>query len=604
MLFRSSVIALALAACLANGTYINTGPSNVPSTRNPGYSKSNTGFSNTNTSDYASRKSQAVTQFSTVKSSISRFGSIFENSLQQHNVGVVINGLVDIHASIVSLGTQVHAGVGIWIGADIKIFAGLYVDLLVKLQVALQTIKAHGQINACHSSIVALNAPLQLLLSLFVNAGVSVRAMIGAQVDLDLFASVGISLAISANVGVGAGANVGAGVGAGVSAGVGAGVGAGVSAGVGASVGAGVSAGVNAGVGVSAGDYASRKSQAVTQFSTVKSSISRFGSIFENSLQQHNVGVVINGLADIHASIVSLGTQVHAGVGIWIGADINIFAGLYVDLLVKLQVAFQIIQAHGQIDACHSSIVALNAPLQLLLSLFVNAGVSVRAMIGAQVDLDLFASVGISLAISANVGVGAGANVGAGVGALAGFGAGVGAAFNGGVGTGVGAQVAVSVNAPQVIGLFGTVHHSILQSGPKFESACRQHNPNDLISGLVDIRASIRSLSAQVNAGVSIWVGADLNNFAQLSVELLAQLQVVLKIIQTYGQIDSCRSSIVALRDPLQTLLSVCVNAGINLRGLIGAQVDLQLYASVGINLEISAHVGVGAGASFPGFAF
>jgi len=196
MLFRSLITALALTASVAKGIAI------------------------------APVSTDVAAKFNVCADVIVKLGPTFQDSCKKGNTDVIVHGLVDIRTSIVDLGAHINVGVGVWVGADINVFVNLYVNLLVKLQVLLKIIIAGGQSDSCRSSILSLTAPLKVVLSVFINAGVDVHAIIGAHVDLDLLASIGISLGLKANVGVGA--KVGSGYGApliGASVGVGAHVG-------------------------------------------------------------------------------------------------------------------------------------------------------------------------------------------------------------------------------------------------------------------------------------------------------------------------------------------------------------------------------------------
>lgn len=211
MLFRSSAVAFALTASLVNAGYINTGsyaPVAAPGSDYASTSPAYSGYASKQ--GYTNNKSNVLSTFASSQSSIDKYVPIFENSCKSQNTDVVIKGLVDIHASVLALTADLNVGVGIWIAADLNVFVNLYVSLLVKLQVLLNIIHLHAQVDVCSSAIVALTAPLKALLSVFVNAGIDVGAIIGAKVDLNLFVAVGISLGISVNAHVGVGAGIGA----------------------------------------------------------------------------------------------------------------------------------------------------------------------------------------------------------------------------------------------------------------------------------------------------------------------------------------------------------------------------------------------------------
>ncbi|KAG0144422.1 hypothetical protein CROQUDRAFT_47320 [Cronartium quercuum f. sp. fusiforme G11] len=434
-----------------------------------------------------------------------------------------------------------------------QVFVDLYVNLLVKLQVLLKIIVAGGQSDACRTSIISLTSPLKAVLSVFINAGVDVHAMIGARVDLDLLASIGVSLGINANIG--AGAILGSGINSKTNVGAKAIVGSGSSA--------KATAAVSASTDVSA------------KFDLCANLMVKLGPSFEDACKTKNTNVIINGLVDLKASIVDLGAKVNVGVGVWV------FVNLYVQLMVKLQVLLKTISAGGQADSCRDSILSLDAPLKVLLTVFINAGIDVHAAIGVHVNLDFLASIGISLGINAQVGAQVGQKAGSGFGGSNSK-PNVGAGVTVGSGTSDDASGAVPAST-DVSAKFDTCLNLMVKLGPSFKEACKTKNTNVIINGLADLKASIVDLGVKINAGISPFHQV----FVDLYIQLLVKLQALLKIISAGGQIDSCRESILSLTDPLKVILDVFIKAGIDVRAAIGPHVNLNFFASIGIPVGI-----------------
>ncbi|KAG0146244.1 hypothetical protein CROQUDRAFT_107252 [Cronartium quercuum f. sp. fusiforme G11] len=174
MLFRSLIAALALTASVVKGTGVTPVSTDV------------------------------TAKFTVCADVIVKLGPSFQDACKKDKPDDIVHGLINVHASLLDLSAHIDAGVGVWADADIKVFVGLYVNLMVKLQALLKIIVAGGQTDSCRSSLLALSDPLKVVLSVFINAGIDVDATIGAHVDLDVLATVGISLGIQANVGVGA----------------------------------------------------------------------------------------------------------------------------------------------------------------------------------------------------------------------------------------------------------------------------------------------------------------------------------------------------------------------------------------------------------------
>jgi hypothetical protein len=111
-----------------------------------------------------------------------------------NRVGVITGGLVDIRTTVVTLSSQTHASIGAWAGADVHALALLFVSSLAKLQVLLEILHSHEQIDSCRDYIVGLSFPLRALLTVFVTANIDMHALLAAQVDLSLLDSFGCSL--------------------------------------------------------------------------------------------------------------------------------------------------------------------------------------------------------------------------------------------------------------------------------------------------------------------------------------------------------------------------------------------------------------------------
>lgn len=393
MLLQSLIATLALTASVVKGTSYSaaTRPA-APVVKGPHYASETRPASVVP----ASTLTDVTAVFDVSANVVVNLGPTFKDACKTRNTDVIVRGLVDVRSSILDLGAKINLGVGIWVGANINVFVDLYVNLLVKLQVLLKIIVAGGQSDACRTSIISLTSPLKAVLSVFINAGVDVHAMIGARVDLDLLASIGVSLGINANVG--AGAILGSGINSKINVGAKAMVGSGSSA--------KATAAVSASTDVSA------------KFDLCANLMVKLGPSFEDACKTKNTNVIINGLVDLKASIVDLGAKVNVGVGVWVDADIKVFVNLYVQLMVKLQVLLKTISAGGQTDSCRDSILSLDAPLKVILTVFINAGIDVHAAIGVHVNLDFLASIGISLGINAQVGAQVGQKAGSGFGGL------------------------------------------------------------------------------------------------------------------------------------------------------------------------------------------
>jgi len=157
-----------------------------------------------------------------------------------------------------------------------------------------------------------------------------------------------------------------------------------------------------------------------SEFQSCQNKVSNYGPSFENACQNRHPEVLVKGLVDIRTSIVSLSAHVNVGVDVWVSADLHVYANLYVGLLARIQILLEIIHSHGLTDSCKDSILALNAPLKALVTVFLKANIDIGVLLGVHVNLDLLAEIGISIGIQVGVGVHADLGVGVGVGAGAG----------------------------------------------------------------------------------------------------------------------------------------------------------------------------------------
>ncbi|KAG0144451.1 hypothetical protein CROQUDRAFT_623836 [Cronartium quercuum f. sp. fusiforme G11] len=88
------------------------------------------------------------------------------------------------------------------------------------------------------------------------------------------------------------------------------------------------------------------------------------------------------------------------------------------------------------------------------------------------------------------------------------------------------ASVVPASTFTDVTAVFDVSANVVVNLGPTFKDACKTRNTDVIVRGLVDVRSSILDLRAKINLGVGIWVGANINVFVDLYVNLLVKLQV------------------------------------------------------------------------------